>query len=112
IDLVQELAEGDVLRRHPLPRVLKQHDQRNDEQDYDYPKCKIPEIRIHLRSRHTSAPAQGPSPVKPTPAKNWASSNVSPVFPIAKGDLHFGQVQASPARVYFPVPGALRLPAR
>jgi hypothetical protein len=31
---------------------LKQHDNRNDEQDYDYPKCKIPEIRIHLRSRY------------------------------------------------------------
>src|SRR5208337_1786974 len=54
INLVQELAEGDVLRRHPLARVLKQHHKRNDEQDYDHPKHKIPEIRIHLRSRHTS----------------------------------------------------------
>ena len=52
INLVQELAEGDVLRRHPLARVLKQHHERNDEQDYDHPKCKIPEIRIHLRSRY------------------------------------------------------------
>ncbi len=49
IDLVQELAEGDVLRRRPLSRVLEQHDQRNDKQEYDHPKCKIPEIRIHLR---------------------------------------------------------------
>jgi hypothetical protein len=32
--------------------VLKQHHKRNDEQDYDHPKCKIPEIRIHLHSRH------------------------------------------------------------
>jgi hypothetical protein len=31
---------------------LKQHHERNDEQDYDYPKCKIPEIRIHLLSRY------------------------------------------------------------
>ena len=50
VNFVQKLAEGDVLRRHPLPRILKQHDERDDEQDYDYPKGKIPEIRIHLRS--------------------------------------------------------------
>jgi hypothetical protein len=54
INFVQELAEGDVLRRHPLSRALKQHDARNDKQDYDYPKCKIPEIRIHLRSLLTA----------------------------------------------------------
>jgi hypothetical protein len=48
IDFVQKLTEGDVLRGNPLPRALKQHDDRNDEQDYDHPKCKIPEIRIHL----------------------------------------------------------------
>jgi len=52
VNLVQELAEGDVLRRHSLTRVLKQHHERNDKQDYDHPKCKIPEIRIHLRSRY------------------------------------------------------------
>ena len=69
INLVQKLAEGDVLRRHPLPRVLKQHDERDDEQDYDYPKGKIPEIRIHLRSRHTSFRPKGRHRLKTTPAK-------------------------------------------
>jgi hypothetical protein len=52
VNLIQKLAEGDILRRHPLARVLKQHDERNDEQDNDYPKREIPEIWIHLRSRH------------------------------------------------------------
>jgi hypothetical protein len=52
INLVQKLAEGDVLQRHPLSRAHKQHHERNDEQDYDYPKGKIPVIRTHLRSRY------------------------------------------------------------
>jgi hypothetical protein len=51
VNFVQKLAKGDILRRNPLPRVLKQHDERNDEQDNDHPKGEIPEIRIHLRSR-------------------------------------------------------------
>ncbi len=51
VDLVQKLAKGDVLRRNPLSGVLKQHDERNDEQDNDYPKGEIPEVRIHLHSR-------------------------------------------------------------
>jgi hypothetical protein len=52
LNLVQKLAEGDVLRRHPLSRARKQHHERNDEQDYDYPKGKIRLIRLHLRSRY------------------------------------------------------------
>ena len=50
VNFVKKLTEGNVLRRHALPRVLKQHDERDDQQDCDYPKGKIPEIRIHLRS--------------------------------------------------------------
>jgi hypothetical protein len=46
---IEPLTNLLLLRRHPLSRALKQHDARNDEQDYDYPKGKIPEIRIHLR---------------------------------------------------------------
>jgi hypothetical protein len=45
-------VKGDVLRRHPLSRILKQHDERDDEQDNDHPKGEIPEVRIHLRSRY------------------------------------------------------------
>src|SRR5262245_20193631 len=51
VHLIQQLTEGYVLRRYSLPGILKQHDKRNDEQKYDYPKREIPEIRIHLRSR-------------------------------------------------------------
>jgi hypothetical protein len=50
VNFVKKLTEGNVLRRHALPRVLKQHNERDDQQDCDYPKGKIPEIRIHLRS--------------------------------------------------------------
>src|SRR2546430_17566776 len=49
VNLIQKLAEGDILRRHPLAGALKQHDERNDEQDNDYPKREIPEIWTHLR---------------------------------------------------------------
>jgi hypothetical protein len=66
---------------------LKQHHKRNDEQDYDHPKCKIPEIRIHLRSRHTSFRPRGHHWFKSAPVNNRAFSNVSLVFPIAKGVL-------------------------
>ena len=56
IDLVEKLAEADVLRRGALPRVLEQHHQGDDQQKNDDPERKIPEIRIHLR------PATGNSP--------------------------------------------------
>jgi hypothetical protein len=51
VHLVEQLTERYVLRRDSLPRILKLHEKANNEQKYDYPKCEIPEIRIHLRSR-------------------------------------------------------------
>src|SRR4051794_11320533 len=69
VNLVQQLAEGYVLRRYSLPGVLKQHDERNDEQEYDYPKCKVPEIWIHLRSHCTSFRPRGRHRLKYTPCE-------------------------------------------
>jgi hypothetical protein len=90
---------------------LKQHHKRNDEQDYDHPKCKIPEIRIHLRSRYTSFRPRGHHWFKSAPVKKRALSNVSLVFPIAKGVLYYGQDPAPSISGGFPVRGALCLPA-
>ena len=49
VDILQELAEGDLLRLRLAPRVLEQHDQRNDEKKNDDPEGEVPEIRIHNR---------------------------------------------------------------
>ena len=48
IDLVQELAIGDIAAGRALARVLEQRDERQDEQEDDDPKGEIAEVRIHL----------------------------------------------------------------
>ena len=49
IDLVQQLAKGDVGRLlAPIARVLEQKNQRHHEKEDDHPKGEVPEIGVHF----------------------------------------------------------------
>src|SRR4029077_2231132 len=47
IDFIQQLREGNVLRRRALTRVLEQGEQREQQQNDNHPKGEVPQIGVH-----------------------------------------------------------------
>ena len=58
-DLVEKLAETNVLGRGALSRILEQHHQSNDQKENNHPEREIPEIRVHS---HPTAACRSPTP--------------------------------------------------
>ena len=94
LDLVEQLREGDVLRRRALARILEQREQRQQQEDDDHPEGEIAQIGVHPRvlcrrgARSLSCAGKlGPIHVRPDhnlsvgppPAKG--TRRISPILP-------------------------------